>query len=61
MAEALVVAGGTSSMLLTEADEAAIEELQDLGFGRHFCIDAYLSEDKNKDMAANFLLEYAFV
>jgi len=42
---------------LSEADDAAIARLQEMGFPRDACIDAYFACDKQEELAANLLLE----
>ncbi|EDR23800.1 UV excision repair protein rad23, putative [Entamoeba dispar SAW760] len=42
---------------LSPEDNAAIDRLCALGFGRSQCLQAYIACDKNEQLAANFLLD----
>nr|BAN39496.1 RAD23 protein, putative [Entamoeba histolytica] len=42
---------------LSPEDNAAIDRLCGLGFGRSQCLQAYIACDKNEQLAANFLLD----
>lgn len=42
---------------LSAEDAAAIERLQQLGFERGMCIEAYLACDKDEQLAANYLFD----
>ncbi len=44
---------------LTEAEAAALERLQGMGFDRDLCLEAFLACDRNEEMAANYLFENA--
>lgn len=44
---------------LTEEEVAAVERLEQLGFGRQMVLQAFLLCDKNEELAANFLFESA--
>jgi len=50
--------GGQQVIQLSESDGAAIARLQDLGFDREACAQAYLACDKNEELAANYLFEH---
>jgi UV excision repair protein RAD23 len=52
--------GGGHQIQLTQAEADAIQRLQNLGFTREQAAQAYLSCDKNEDMAANMLFDGAF-
>lgn len=45
-------------MDISPEDEAAIARLEQLGFDRALCIEAFFTCDKNEEMAANYLLEH---
>jgi len=49
--------GETVTVTLTEADMAAVERLTSLGFTRDQAVEAYLTCDRNEQLAANYLLE----
>eukprot|EP00884_Botryococcus_braunii_P011325 jgi/Botrbrau1/20193/Bobra.0547s0001.5 len=42
---------------LTPEDQTAIERLQQLGFDRMQCVEAYFACDRNEEMAANYLFD----
>ena len=45
-------------MDISPEDEAAIGRLEQLGFHRALCIEAFFICDKNEEMAANYLLNH---
>ena len=45
---------------LTQAEIDCVERLESMGFSRQQAIQAYLSCDKNEDLAANMLLDGGF-
>lgn len=49
---------GTQAIRLSEADQAAVQRLQDLGFDRNVAAQAYLACDRNEELAANYLFEH---
>lgn len=57
MAGGMPPAGGGIQIELSEADRAAVERLQQLGFPRAAVIQAYMACEKNEELAANFLFE----
>ena len=46
---------GAVRVELTADEAAAVRRLMDLGFSQQQALEAYLSCDKNEEMAANFL------
>lgn len=48
----------TTSIQITEEEQAAIERLIAMGFDRPRVIEAYFACDKNEAIAANFLIEH---
>ncbi|KAH9985799.1 hypothetical protein BJV74DRAFT_550669 [Russula compacta] len=54
---ALPPTGGDAAMTLTPADNASIRALEEMGFPRDAVLEAYLSCGKDKDLAANYLVE----
>ena len=48
---------GQVTIQLTQEEIATIERLQQLGFPREVCLQAFLACDKNEALAANLLFE----
>ena len=46
-----------AEIAVTEEEAAAIDRLQNMGFERAACIEAFIACDRNEEAAANFLLE----
>jgi UV excision repair protein RAD23 len=49
--------GGGHVINVTPEELAAIERLEQLGFHKQRCLQAFLACDKNEELAANFLFE----
>ncbi|KNC50857.1 UV excision repair protein Rad23 [Thecamonas trahens ATCC 50062] len=49
---------GVNYIQVTEEEKGHIEQLEALGFPRHICVQAYMSCNKDPDLAANFLFSY---
>jgi len=49
--------GGQISIALSEEDRAAVERLEQLGFPRAACVQAYMAAEKNEELAANLLFD----
>jgi len=49
--------GGRQAIQVTEAELQQIQNLQNLGFSRQVCLEAWLLCDRNEELAANYLFE----